>query len=81
MKHNYGGYGNEEKWEEAFNTELARTAMKYVDRAGDYCEVDPAEKICDEFSEAMGDVVDRFCAMIGMPSEKYNTNGELKCIL
>lgn len=55
--------------------------MRYVDRAGDYCEVDPAEKICDEFSEAMGDVVDRFCAMIGMTSEKYNMKGELKCIL
>lgn len=78
MAHNYGGYEDKEKWRQAFDTELANTALRFVDRAGDYCEVDPAEKICDEFSEAMGDVVDRFCAMIGMPSEKYDMKGELK---
>ena len=38
---------------------LGRIAMRFVDRAGDYCDVDPAERICDEFSKAMGDEVER----------------------
>lgn len=58
--------------------EYGKIAMKFVDRAGDYCEVDPAEKICDEFYEAIADKVDYFCAMRGMPSEKYNKDGTLK---
>jgi hypothetical protein len=33
--------------------------MRFVDRAGDYCDVDPAERICDEFYKAMGEEVDR----------------------
>lgn len=32
---------------------LGRIAMKFVDRAGDYCDIDPAERICDEFYKAM----------------------------
>lgn len=78
VEHNYGGYGDRGTWRQAFDKELAETAMRYVDRAGDYCPQDPAEKICDEFSEAMGDVIDRFCAMIGMPSGKYGMDGKLK---
>ena len=38
---------------------LGRIAIRYVDRAGDYCEQDPAERICDEFSKAMHDEVER----------------------
>lgn len=40
---------------------LGRIAMRFVDRAGDYCDVDPAERICDEFNKAMGDEVERQC--------------------
>ena len=38
---------------------LGRIAMRFVDRAGDYCDVDPAERICDEFYRAMGEEVER----------------------
>lgn len=38
---------------------LGRIAIRFVDRAGDYCEVDPAERICDEFSDAMAAEVER----------------------
>lgn len=80
VEHNYGGYRDREAWRQAFDHELANTAMRYVDRAGDYCKVDPAEKICDDFYNAMSDVIDRFCAMIGMPSDKYGMDGETKVI-
>ena len=32
---------------------FGRVAMRFVDRAGDYCKEDPAEKICDEFNAAI----------------------------
>lgn len=46
---------------------LGRIAIKFVDRAGDYCDVDPAERICDEFSKAMGDEVERQQVARGFP--------------
>lgn len=58
--------------------ELAQIAMRFVDRAGDYCKEDPAERICDEFYEAVADNVDRWCAMKGMPSDKYDVQGNLR---
>lgn len=78
IEHNYGGYGDSETWQQAFDRELAETAMRYVDRAGDYCQEDPAEKICDAFYSTMSDVIGRFCAMVGMPSEKYGLDGKPK---
>lgn len=60
------------------DAELGQCAMRFVDRAGDYCEEDSAERICDQFHAAMADIVDRHGAMRGMPSETYNINGELK---
>ena len=60
------------------DAELGRVAMRFVDRAGDYCKEDPAERICDDFHAAMSDVVDRWCAMRGMPSTKYDEDGNLK---
>lgn len=41
------------------DAELGRIAMRFVDRAGDYCKEDPAEKICDEFNAAMAEAVGR----------------------
>lgn len=38
---------------------LGRIALRFVDRAGDYCGVDPAERICDEFHAAMATEVER----------------------
>lgn len=61
------------------DAELGRAAMRFIDRAGDYCKEDPAERICDEFHNAMADIVDRQCAKKGMPSNRYDTNGSLKC--
>ena len=49
------------------DAELGRTAMRFVDRAGDYCKEDPAERICDQFHGAMADVVDRHYAMEQKP--------------
>jgi hypothetical protein len=40
------------------DAELARVAMRFVDRAGDTCPEDPAEKICEEFYAAMCAVLD-----------------------
>ena len=37
---------------------LGRIAIKFVDRAGDYCDIDPAERICDQFHKAMSDAID-----------------------
>ena len=60
------------------DAELGRIAMRYVDRAGDHCKEDPAEKICDELAAELGDTIDRQCAKRGMPSEKYDANGNLR---
>lgn len=60
------------------DAELGQCAMMFVDRAGDYCKEDPAERICDQFHAAMADIVDRHGAMRGMPSGKYKINGDLK---
>lgn len=60
------------------DAELGQCAMRFVDRAGDYCKEDPAERICDQFSAAMADIVDRHGAMRGMPSGRYVINGDLK---
>lgn len=38
---------------------LGRIAIKFVDRAGDVCEVDPADRICREFHAAMSAEVER----------------------
>ena len=38
---------------------LGRIAIKFVDRAGDYCAVDPPELICSEFHAAMAAEVER----------------------
>jgi hypothetical protein len=35
------------------DAKLGRIAMRFVDRAGDTCPEDPAEKICAEFYAAM----------------------------
>lgn len=44
--------------------ELANTAMKFVDRAGDvHPGIDDAETICEEFSKAMGKVLDKWYTM------------------
>lgn len=42
------------------NKELADTAMKFVDRAGDTCDIDTAEEICKEFYKAMAAVVMKY---------------------
>lgn len=47
--------------------ELGRIAMKFVDRAGDVCEDDPAEHICAEFYNAMANAVDRHREARGLP--------------
>ncbi|MFA5899412.1 MAG: hypothetical protein WC829_09910 [Hyphomicrobium sp.] len=48
------------------NAQLGRIAMRFVDRAGDYCDIDPAERICDQFYKAMSDqVTARDAAMKG----------------
>lgn len=39
------------------DAELGRIAMRFVDRAGDVADCDPAERICAEFYKAMGDAV------------------------
>ena len=39
--------------------ELGNIAMRFVDRAGDIADCDPAERICSEFHAAMSDAVDR----------------------
>lgn len=45
-----------EKWD----AELARVAMRFVDRAGDvHPGIDDAERICQEFYEAMSAVINR----------------------
>lgn len=38
---------------------LGRIAIKFVDRAGDYCAVDPPGLICSEFHAAMAAEVER----------------------
>jgi len=40
------------------DAELGRVAMQFVDRAGDVCEQDPAERICEEFYIAMAATVE-----------------------
>ena len=40
------------------DAELGQIAMRFVDRAGDVCDSDPAEKICQEFYEAIGAAID-----------------------
>jgi hypothetical protein len=44
------------------DAELGRIAMRFVDRAGDVADCDPAERICAEFYKAMGDAIDAHCA-------------------
>lgn len=58
-----GRYVNAERECEALrvDAELGRIAMKFVDRAGDHCKEDPAERICDEFNKAIGEAVTRLC--------------------
>ena len=41
------------------DAELGRIAMKFVDRAGDVADCDPAERICAEFYDAMSNAVNR----------------------
>jgi len=38
---------------------LGNIAMKFVDRAGDVADCDPAERICAEFYKAMADEVEK----------------------
>ena len=58
---------SEERDALALDAELGRIAMRFVDRAGDYCNIDPAERICDQFYKAMADQVsaNRDAAMKG----------------
>jgi len=37
---------------------FGKVALRFVDRAGDHCKEDPAEKICDEFAAAMAAAFD-----------------------
>ncbi len=39
------------------DAELGRIAMRFDEPHGDYCDVDPAERICDEFYKAISDAV------------------------
>jgi hypothetical protein len=41
---------------------LGNIAMKFVDRAGDVADCDPAERICAEFYKAMADEVEKHWA-------------------
>ena len=51
-----GGPSYSEKWD----AELGRTAMRFVDRAGDvHPGIDDAETICSEFYKAMSEVIER----------------------
>jgi len=43
-----------------FNKEVTAVTMKYIDRIGDYCDVDPAEKICDEFYKSFSVVFNKY---------------------
>lgn len=68
--------------EAEFDRELADTAMRFVDRAGDTCETDTAERICAEFHKAMSAVVFKYrpphSAVINEPApapSKEQTNG------
>ncbi len=40
------------------DAELGRVALQFVDRAGDVCEQDPAERICEEFAIAMSAAIE-----------------------
>ncbi len=40
------------------DAELGKIAMRFVDRAGDWCEADPAEIICAEFNDSMRAAID-----------------------
>jgi hypothetical protein len=40
------------------DAELGRVALQFVDRAGDVCDEDPAERICEEFWIAMSAAVE-----------------------
>jgi hypothetical protein len=55
------------------DAQFGRIAMQFVDRAGDYCDTDPASRICDEFHAA-------FCAQIDANEEKIRARmaGEVK---
>lgn len=68
--------------EAEFDRELADTAMRFVDRAGDTCETDTAERICAEFHKAMSAVVFKYrpphSAVTNEPApapDKEKTNG------
>lgn len=51
----------------AQDAELGRTAMRFVDRAGDVAPgIDDAETICEDFHKAMSTVVDSFPHVIKM---------------
>lgn len=47
---------------------LGRIALRFVDRAGDTCDEDPAETICVEFYLAMAEEVERQRATRGLPA-------------
>lgn len=40
------------------DAEIGRIALRFVDRAGDTCEQDPAERICAEFNVAVSAAVE-----------------------
>jgi hypothetical protein len=53
------------------DAELGRTAMRFVDRAGDVAPgIDDAETICDEFHKAMAEVVERWHPMMRGPASR-----------
>lgn len=56
--------------------ELGRIAMHFVDRAGDYCDQDPAEAICDEFYRAMAGEVERQRLSKPIPEMDFSTFAE-----
>lgn len=47
---------------------LGQIAMRFVDRAGDTCEIDTAETICNEFHLTMASEVERQRALRGLPA-------------
>ena len=50
----------ESKLEIEFNKEITAVTMKYIDHIGDYCDVDPVEKICDEFYKSFSVVFNKY---------------------
>lgn len=48
-----------ERERSSLDVELGKVAMRFVDRAGDVADCDPAERICAEFYAAASEVCDR----------------------